>query len=81
MKEEDDSNLDAHFPIRTYGKGELAMCYIRGVCQHTAVKQFNEWIRTAPELEQRLLATGMKRGSRHYTPAQVQLIVNVFGEP
>lgn len=30
MKEEDDSNLDAHFPIRTYGKGELAMCYIRG---------------------------------------------------
>ena len=48
MKKEDDSNLDAHFPIRTYGKGELAMCYIRGVCQHTAVKQFNEWIRTAP---------------------------------
>lgn len=57
------------------------MCYIRGVCQHTAVKQFNEWIRTAPGLEERLLATGMKRGSRHYTPAQVQLIVNVFGEP
>ena len=50
-------------------------------CQHTAVKQFNEWIRTAPGLEERLLATGMKRGSRHYTPAQVQLIVNVFGEP
>lgn len=73
MKKEDDSNLDAHFPIRTYGKGELAMCYIRGVCQHTAVKQFNEWIRTAPGLEERLLATGMKRGSRHYTPAQVQL--------
>lgn len=69
MKKEDDSNLDAHFPIRTYGKGELAMCYIRGVCQHTAVKQFNEWIRTAPGLEERLLATGMKRGSRHYTPA------------
>lgn len=43
MKKEDDSRLDAHFPIRTYGKGELAMCYIRGVCQHTAVKQFNEW--------------------------------------
>ena len=60
MKKEDDSNLDAHFPIRTYGKGELAMCYIRGVCQHTAVKQFNEWIRTAPGLEERLLATGMK---------------------
>lgn len=63
------------------GKANWRMCYIRGVCQHTAVKQFNEWIRTALGLEERLLATGMKRGSRHYTPAQVQLIVNVFGEP
>lgn len=78
MEKENECTLDTHFPIRTYGKGELAMCYIRGVCQHTAVKQFNEWIRTAPGLEQRLLATGMKRGSRHYTPAQVQLIVNVL---
>lgn len=81
MKEEDDSKLDAHFPIRTYGKGELALCYIHEVCQQSAVNQFNTWIRTAPGLEQRLLDTGMKRTSRHYTPAQVQLIVNVFGEP
>ena len=81
MMKTDDSILEVCFLIRSYGKGELAMCYIRGVCQHTAVKQFNEWIRTAPGLEERLLATGMKRGSRHYTPAQVQLIVNVFGEP
>ena len=81
MMKQNDSFAEPRFPVRSYGKGELAMCYIRGVCQHTAVKQFNEWIRTAPGLEERLLATGMKRGSRHYTPAQVQLIVNVFGEP
>ena len=42
MEKENECTLDTHFPIRTYGKGELAMCYIRGVCQHTAVKQFNE---------------------------------------
>lgn len=69
------------FPIHSYGKGELAIRYIPGVTQQTAVNQFNEWIRTAPGLEQRLLATGMARTSRRYTPAQVRLLVNVFGEP
>ena len=81
MKKEDDSNLDAHFPIRTYGKGELAMCYIHGVTQQAAVNRFNTWIRKAPGLEQRLLEMGMSRTDRNYTPAQVQTIVNVFGEP
>lgn len=81
MKEVDDPDVETRFPIRTYGKGELALCYISGVCQQTAVNQFNEWIHTAPGLEQRLLSTGMKRTGRHFTPAQVRLIVNVFGEP
>ncbi|EKU92411.1 DUF4248 domain-containing protein [Bacteroides oleiciplenus] len=81
MKTEDDPKPDAHFPIRTYGKGELALCYIHGVCQQSAVNQFNKWICTAPGLEQSLLDTGMKCRSKHYTPAQVRLIVNVFGEP
>lgn len=81
MKEKDNPEMESRFPIRTYGKGELALCYISGVCQQTAVNRFNEWIHTAPGLEQRLLETGMKRTGRHYTPAQVQLIVSVFGEP
>lgn len=81
MKNVDDPSLETRFPIRTYGKGELAQCYIRGVCQQTAVNQFNRWIRTAPGLEERLLATGMSRTSRHYTPAQVRMIVGAFGEP
>ena len=46
-----------------------------------AVNQLNEWIRTAPGLEQRLLATGMNPYCRRYTPAQVQLMIDVFGEP
>lgn len=81
MKEEKDCEEEDRFPIRTYGKGELACCYISGVCQQTAVNRLNEWIHTAPGLEQRLLNTGMKRTGRYYTPAQVKLIVNVFGEP
>lgn len=72
---------ESSFPIHSYGKGELAIRYITGVTQQTAVNQFNEWIHTAPGLEQKLLDTGMARTSRRYTPAQVRLLVNVFGEP
>lgn len=77
----DDSSLEIPFPVRSYGKGELAMLYIPNVAQQTAVNQFNEWVHTAPGLEQRLLDTGMNRACRRYTPAQVQLMVNIFGEP
>lgn len=76
-----DSSADSRFPIRSYGKGELAMHYLPGVAQQTAVNQLNHWIRTAPGLEQRLRATGMSPGCRRYTPAQVRLMVEVFGEP
>ncbi|WP_373801955.1 DUF4248 domain-containing protein, partial [Bacteroides heparinolyticus] len=46
-----------------------------------AVNRFNKWIRTSPGLEQRLMATGLRPTSRHYTPAQVKLIVDALGEP
>ena len=81
MKNDASFIAEAPFSIRSYGKGELAMCYIRNVAQQSAVNLFNEWIRTAPGLEQRLLEMGMSRTGRNYTPAQVQVIVNVFGEP
>ena len=63
------------FPIRSYGKGELACLYIHNVQQASAVKEFNIWIRKAPGLEQKLLETGMSRSARRYTPKQVRLIV------
>lgn len=78
---ENDSFAEPRFPVRSYGKGELAMCYIHGVSQQAAVNRFNTWIRKAPGLEQRLLEMGMSRTGRNYTPAQVQAIVDVFGEP
>ena len=81
MKNDASFIAEAPFSIRSYGTGELAMCYIRNVAQQSAVNLFNEWIRTAPGLEQRLLATGMNPAARRYTPAQVRLMVSVFGEP
>lgn len=69
------------FPIRSYGKGELACLYIHNVQQASAVKEFNIWIRKAPGLEQKLLETGMSRSARRYTPKQVRLIVEALGEP
>lgn len=77
----DDSTSETGFLIRSYGKGELAMLYIHGVTQQAAVNRFNAWIRKAPGLEQHLLEMGMSRTSRSYTPAQVRVIVSVFGEP
>ncbi len=72
---------DTHFLIRSYGKGELAMRYIQGVAQQSAVNQFNRWVHKVPGLEQRLLATGLSPTVRRYTPVQVQLIVDALGEP
>lgn len=68
-------------PSAATAKENWQMCYIRNVAQQSAVNLFNEWIRTAPGLEQRLLATGMNPAARRYTPAQVRLMVSVFGEP
>lgn len=69
------------FPIRTYGKGELALCYFHRVQQQTAVKEFNGWIRKFPGLEEELINTGMNRTARMYTPRQVRIIVDALGEP
>lgn len=81
MGKTDEDIVEKAFVVRSYGKGELASMYIDGVQQQTAVKQFNEWIRTAPGLEQQLQETGMAPTARRYTPAQVRLIIGVLGTP
>ena len=81
MEQADEDIVEKAFVVRSYGKGELASMYIGGVQQQTAVKQFNEWIRTAPGREQQLQETGMTPTARRYTPAQVRLIIGVLGTP
>ena len=46
MMKQNDSFAEPRFPVRSYGKGELAMYYLPGIAQQTAVNQLNEWIRT-----------------------------------
>ena len=65
MGKPDEDIVEKAFVVRSYGKGELASMYIDGVQQQTAVKQFNEWIRTAPGLEQQLQETGMAPTDTH----------------
>ena len=50
MMKQNDSFAEPRFPVRSYGKGELAMYYLPGIAQQTAVNRLNEWIRTAPGL-------------------------------
>ena len=81
MEQADEDIVEKEFVVRSYGKGELASMYIGGVQQQTAVKQFNEWIRTAPGLEHQLQETGITPTARRYTPAQDRLIIAVLGTP
>ena len=78
---QNDSFAEPRFPVRSYGKGELASLYLPNITQQSAVERFNEWIDAAPGLKERLLATGMNPRARYYTPAQVRLIIEVLQEP
>ncbi len=69
------------FPIRCYGKGELAQIYLPNVLYRSALKSFNEWLERAPGLMAALEEAGYTPASRRYTPAQVRLIVDALGEP
>ena len=42
MMKQNDSFAEPRFPVRSYGKGELAMYYLPGIAQQTAVNQLNE---------------------------------------
>ena len=68
-------------PSAVTGKANWPCTTFRALPSRLPINRLNEWIRTAPGLEQRLLATGMNPYCRRYTPAQVQLMINVFGEP
>jgi hypothetical protein len=67
---------DEKFIIRAYGKSELAMMYLPNHTKETALKLFNTWLKINPRL--RLVS---KRRQHYYTPKQVRIMVEEFGEP
>ena len=72
---------ESNFPIKGYGKGELAMMYMPGVTRCGALKQFNRWLERNVQLTEALVATGYDNTVRLFTPKQVELIVEYIGEP
>lgn len=77
MKEDTEDK----FIVRGYGKGELAMLYMPGICRCGALKQFNRWIERNTRLTAQLVETGYDGTERIFTPKQVELIVEYIGEP
>jgi hypothetical protein len=64
------------FIIRAYGKSELAMLYLPKHSKDTAMKLFRSWIAFNPRLRH-LIRSKLK----YYTPKQVKMMVEEFGEP
>ncbi len=74
-------NEDRPFPIRFYGKAELAMLYCPNDCVTNATNNFSRWMRLNRPLMCELQAVGYNKFRRCYTPLEVQLIVRYMGEP
>lgn len=72
---------EENFKIRNYGKSELASLYIPDIAPYSAADVLRKWIAKAPGLAEALAASGLKPKDKRYTPAQVQMIVSVIGEP
>ena len=73
---------DTSFPLRTYGKSELALLYFpTAQSAHTAVNHLMSWIRRYKGLLQALEAMGYRKSAKCFTPKEVAEIVRCLGEP
>ena len=71
--------MDDKFKIKSYGFGELAQMYFPSISKKSAAAQFKKWIRTIKTALLMLENLGYKIGNRLLTPAQVELLINEFG--
>ena len=69
------------FPIRAYGRTELAVCYFPYLNSQAAYRKLQQWIDHYPHLRERLEATSSNPRCRMYMPVQVRMIVEAIGEP
>ncbi len=71
-----------NFPVRAYGKSELAMLYFPTAgSSHTAVNHLMSWINRCTPLKQALAEQGYYKMSKFFTPKEVALIVEYIGCP
>jgi len=62
--------------VKTFGRSELAQTYFPRLTAMAAWRKFKEWLVASPQL--RSLAALSRRT---FSPAEVQLIYSVLGEP
>ena len=72
---------DASFKVRAYGYGELAQLYFPNISKKSASAQLRRWIKMSKTVMPLLLNLGYKSGNRLFTPAQVKVIIDEFGDP
>ena len=68
------------FRIRSYGRTELAQLYNPCLTPKAAYRKLAGWIDHYPGLAVRLAELGKLPGSRSYTPAQVQRVIEQMEE-
>lgn len=70
------------FPIRSYTKKELALCYFpTSVNPHSAVNHLMSWINRCTPLRNALEEQGYQKTSKWFSPREVKLITEHLGEP
>lgn len=70
------------FRIRPYSKRELAKLYFPETANtDSAVANLRHWLNRNAEVMEKLRATGYRTYSKMFTPKQVRILVETFGEP
>lgn len=75
------TEFEQPFPIRAYGRTELAQCYFPDIGAEAAYRKLQRWIDHYPHLRERLNATSTYPRCRMYMPVQVRMIIEAIGEP
>jgi hypothetical protein len=73
--------MDEQFKIKSYAYCELALLYFPNSTKKSASTQLGRWVRQNEKLKTRLLELGYKPRRKILTPSQVNLIVELLGEP
>lgn len=70
------------FRIRPYSKRELARLYFPETANiNSAVSNLRLWMRRNAEMLEKLHEAGYRTHGKIFTPKQVRILVETFGEP
>jgi len=69
------------FTVRSYTKSELAHLYNPQLTLKNATQVLRRWILHNTELYEALIRAGYQDRNRILTPRQVEIIIQILGEP